>query len=255
MSKSISLKSPKEVTLMEKANRIVSDVLELVSMKCAPGVSTLELDTLAEDYCRQHDSTPAFKGYRGFPGSLCVSINDQVVHGIPSESVLLQDGDIVSIDFGVEYKHYFGDSAITVGVGEIRSTDQSLISVTRQSLAMAIEQAVVGNRISDISGAVQKYAEQNGFSVVRDFVGHGIGRNLHEAPEVPNYVRKGSSPRLQAGMVLAIEPMINIGSSDVRVLKDGWTVVTADHHNSAHFEHSVLITTNGPQILSQRLNN
>ena len=250
MSNSISLKSSKEIRFMERANQMVSDVLSLVSKSCSPGVTTLELDRIAEQYCIDHNAAPAFKGYRGFPASLCVSINDQVVHGIPDQKTVLKDGDIVSIDFGVKYEGYYGDAAVTVAVGEITPVNKKLISVTRQSLLEGIAQAVVGNRVSDISAAVQRCAEDNGFSVVRQFVGHGIGRHLHEAPEVPNYVRKGRSPRLHAGMVLAIEPMVNVGTSDVKVLKDGWTVVTTDGRNSAHFEHSVLITDNGPEILS-----
>lgn len=255
MSNSISIKSQHEIELMGQANHIVADTLALVAQKCVSGVSTLELDIIAERFCRKHNSTPAFKGYRGFPGSLCVSINEQVVHGIPSKKVVLNDGDIVSIDFGVNYQGYFGDSAITVAVGDISLIDNTLISATRESLAKGIAQVVVGNRVSDISAAVQKCAEGYGFSVVRQFVGHGIGASLHEAPEVPNYVRKGRSPRLQAGMVLAIEPMVNMGGYDVNVLDDGWTVVTADRKNSAHFEHSVLVTEDGPHILSESSEN
>jgi len=235
---------------MGHANRIVAQTLKLVADACKPGVTTKALDKIAEDYCRKEDSIPAFKGYRGFPGSLCVSINEQVVHGIPSKKVVLREGDIISIDFGVNYKGFFGDAAITVPVGKIAPEDKRLLDVTQESLAKGIEQALVGNRVSDISKAVQRCAESAGYSVVRQFVGHGIGRDLHEAPEVPNYYRKGRSPRLQPGMVLAIEPMVNMGTDEVRVLRDGWTVETADRKHSAHFEHSVVICEDGPRILS-----
>jgi methionyl aminopeptidase len=238
---------------MFKANQIVADTLKMLQDRIKIGIHTLQLDEWAEEYCRKAGSKPAFKGYRGFPGSLCVSLNEQVVHGIPSKSTVLKEGDILSIDFGVCYQGYYGDSAITVAVGKISPTTEKLIRVTAESLDFGIEKVVQGNRISDISMAIQNHVEKNGFSVVKQFVGHGIGRQLHEAPEVPNYKRSGRSPRLMPGMVLAIEPMVNVGTSDVRVLKDGWTVITADKKASAHFEHSVLVTENEPRVLSSRL--
>jgi len=250
MASAILLKSPEEIEVMREANQIVARTLTSVKENIAPGVSTLQLDKIAEKYARKCKAVPAFKGYRGFPGSLCVSINEQVVHGIPSKKVKLREGDIISIDFGVKYKGFFGDAAITVPVGSIDSEVQRLIDVTRQSLYEAISEVVTGNRIADISRAVQTYVEKNGFSVVRQFVGHGIGQELHEPPEIPNYVRKDRSPKLMPGMVLAIEPMVNAGTADVKILKDGWTVITKDRKPSAHFEHSIAVTENGPIILS-----
>jgi methionyl aminopeptidase len=237
---------------MLEANRIVAEALEEVEKIVAPGVSTLDLDKLAEEVCLRHQARPAFKGYRGFPGSLCVSVNEEVVHGIPSKKRKLKRGDIISLDFGVEYKGYFGDSAITVGVGQISESVQKLLEVTKESLEKAIQQVQIGNRIGDISKAVQTYVESFGFSVVRQFVGHGIGQSLHEAPEIPNFYQGERSPRLQSGMVLAIEPMVNMGTYKVKVLKDGWTVITSDKKPSAHYEHSVAVTLNGPVVLSAR---
>ena len=249
--RSITVKSPEEIQLMFAANQIVAGVLALLRERMRPGMTTLKLDRLAEEYCRDHQGKPAFKGYRGFPGSLCVSINEQVVHGIPSKKVILREGDIVSIDFGVKYKGFFGDSAVTLPVGEVSPEKEKLMRVTRESLECAIDQVRIGNRIVDISRAVQEHVEKNGYSVVRQFVGHGIGAALHESPEIPNYVQKSkSSPRLMEGMVLAIEPMVNAGIYKVKVLKDNWTVVTADNKPSAHFEHSVAVTGNGPYVLS-----
>ncbi len=249
--KAIVVKTPEELEIMFQANQIVAGVLTMLRSRIAPGVSTLQLDTWAEEYCRDQGAEPAFKGYRGFPGSLCVSINEQVVHGIPSRKVRLREGDIVSIDFGTCYKGYYGDAAITVPVGAIRPGLKKLLQVTREALDKGIEQVRVGNRISDISRAVQEHVEEQGFSVVRQFVGHGIGTSLHEGPEVPNYVQKQPSPRIMEGMVVAIEPMVNMGTHKVRVLKDGWTVITADRKPSAHFEHSVAATADGPRILSR----
>jgi methionyl aminopeptidase len=237
---------------MHEANQIVAETLAMLEEKIEPGLSTLQLDRWAEDFARQRDAVPAFKGYRGFPGSLCVSINEEVVHGIPSERVILKDGDIVSIDFGVKLKGFYGDSAITLPVGSISAEKQRLIDVTRQSLEEAIDQVRVGKRINDVSKAVQRYVEKNGFSVVRQFVGHGIGSQLHEPPEIPNYERNDRTPRLVAGMTLAIEPMVNTGTYEVEVLKDGWTVLTADRAPSAHFEHTVLVTDAEPEVLSRR---
>ena len=238
---------------MFKANQIVAGVLNLLQKKTQPGLTTLKLDSLAEEFCRDHKGVPAFKGYRGFPASLCVSINEEVVHGIPSKKVVLKEGDIVSVDFGVKYQGFYGDAAVTIPVGKVSPENERLLQVTRESLDRAIDQVQVGNRISDISRAVQTFVEKNGFSVVRQFVGHGIGSSLHESPEVPNYIQKGlSSPRIRQGMVFAIEPMVNAGTHNVQVLKDDWTVVTADRKPSAHFEHSVAATKDGPFVLSAR---
>jgi methionyl aminopeptidase len=250
--KPITVKSPAEIEIMLQANKIVAGVLSLLQQEILPGVTTLQLDTLAEAYCRDHDAEPAFKGYHGFPASLCISINEQVVHGIPSNKVKVRDGDIVSVDFGTRYQGYYGDSAITIPVGRVTDEDKMLLDVTRQALELGLQQVQIGKRISDISRAVQTFVEDNGFSVVRQFVGHGIGSNLHEGPEVPNYVQRKSSPRIQEGMVIAIEPMVNAGTHKVKVLKDGWTVITADRKRSAHFEHSVAVTIEGPLVLSRR---
>lgn len=251
MGRSIYLKSTAEIGILRDANQIVADTLAMLQEKVAPGVSTWELDQWAERFAMARGATAAFKGYRGFPGSLCVSLNEQVVHGIPSKKVILREGDIVSIDFGVCYKHFYGDAAISLPVGRISTEKQRLLQITRESLYKGIEQAVVGNRINDISSAVQAYVERHGFSVVREFVGHGIGSQLHEAPEIPNYHRSETTPRIQAGMVFAIEPMVNMGGSGVKVLEDRWTVVTLDRSPSAHFEHSIAVTKDGPQILSE----
>ena len=251
MGKAIILKSPEEIRIMQEANQIVARILHMLEQRIEPGVTTKQLDRWAEEFAKKRGGKPAFKGYRGFPGSLCVSINEQVVHGIPSKKVVLKEGDIISIDFGVKYKGYFGDSAVTVAVGNVDPVVVNLMKVTKEALYQGIAQAVDQNRINDISAAIQDHVEKHGFSVVRQFVGHGIGSQLHEAPEIPNYSRKERTPRLMPGMVLAIEPMVNVGLSDVRVLKDGWTVVTDDMKPSAHYEHSVAITENGPLILSE----
>ncbi len=248
--KRISVKTPEEIEIMGTANRIVAGVLTMLKDEVVPGVTTYYLDKISEEYCRDHGATPAFKGYRGFPCSLCASVNEQVVHGIPSRKVRLKEGDIISVDFGSYYKGFYGDSAVTIPVGTVSAELERLLRVTETSLKKGIEQVAIGNRISDISKAVQTYAETNGFSVVRQFVGHGIGSELHEAPEIPNYVQKMPSPRLLAGMVLAIEPMVNMGTEKVKVLRDQWTVVTEDSKPSAHFEHTVAVTDNGPLILS-----
>lgn len=253
MGRQINLKSSSEIQKMLDANQIVAATLAMLAERVEPGLTTFQLDKWAEDFARQHGAVPAFKGYRGFPGSLCVSINEEVVHGIPSKRVVLQDGDILSIDFGIKLKGFYGDSAVTLPIGDISADKQKLIDVTRQSLELAIEQVRVGNRINDLSRAVQQYVESHGFSVVRQFVGHGIGSQLHEAPEIPNYERKERTPRLIAGMALAIEPMVNLGAYDVDVLKDGWTVLTADRKPSAHFEHTVVVTEGDPLVLSRLL--
>lgn len=248
----MTIKSHDEILLMLEANRIVAEVLVLMEKTVEQGITTFELDQMAEDLCQKRKAVPAFKGYRGFPGSLCVSINEEVVHGIPSRKRKLQKGDIISVDFGTLYQGYYGDSAITIPVGRIDEDKKKLLKVTNESLSKAIEQVTIGNRISDISRAVQEHVEENGFSIVRQFVGHGIGTLLHEGPEIPNFVQEGASPRLLEGMVLAIEPMVNIGTHKVKVLRDGWTVITNDKKSSAHFEHSVAVTKDGPMVLSSR---
>ncbi len=245
----INLKSKREIQIMRDASRIVADVLEELSRRCKPGMSTADLDQVAAEKTRKHGAVAAFKGYRGFPGSICVSINQQVVHGIPSDR-LLKEGDIVGLDFGVLYKGYFGDSAITVPVGEIPADTEKLLRITKECLYLGIEQMIPGNHLSDISRAIQVHAESNGFSLVKEFGGHGIGKNLHEDPMVLNYVGNGRGMRLKPGLVLAIEPMVNMGTDRVQILSDGWTVVTADGKPSAHFEHTVAITENGPEILT-----
>ncbi len=250
--KAVIIKTPDEIALMREANQIVAEALLKLEQTVEPGISTWELDKIAEDHCLKRKGVPAFKGYRGFPASLCVSINEEVVHGIPSRKRKLKKGDVISVDFGVQLKGYFGDSAITIPVGKIDKATDRLLEVTKQSLDLAIEQVQVGNRISDLSRAVQGHVEKNGFSVVRQFVGHGIGASLHEGPEIPNFVQSGSSPRILEGMVLAIEPMVNLGTHKVKVLRDGWTVITADKKISAHFEHSIAVTKDGPVILSTR---
>lgn len=251
--KPITVKTPEEITVMFQANQITAGVLALLESKIAPGVSTYALDKLAEEYCRDHHGVPAFKGYRGFPASLCASINEEVVHGIPSKKRILREGDVISLDFGTLFQGFYGDSAISVAVGDVTNDITRLLEATRASLYKGIEQVKIGNRVSDISRAIQNHAEAQGFSVVRQFVGHGIGANLHEAPEVPNYVQRQASPRLVEGLVLAIEPMVNLGGAKVKILADQWTVVTADKKPSAHFEHSVAVTKSGPYVLSERI--
>lgn len=250
--RSITIKTADEIAIMHRANQIVSGVLALLESEIREGVSTLELDKIAETFCRDHHALPAFKGYKGYPASLCASVNEEVVHGIPSHKKILRNGDIISLDFGALLDGFYGDAAITVGVGDVDPKTSLLLQVTHASLLKGIEQVKVGNRISDISRAIQSYAEGKGFSVVRQFVGHGIGARLHEPPEVPNYVQRQASPRMIEGMVLAIEPMINLGAAKVKILHDQWTVITADRKPSAHFEHSVAVTCSGPLILSER---
>lgn len=252
-AKPIILKTSSEIQIMREANEIVAQTLNMLSKLLAPGCTTQQLDGWAETFARDRGAEPAFKGYHGFPGSLCVSINEQVVHGIPSKNVVLKQGDIVSIDFGVKYQGFYGDAAVTLAVGNISSEKDNLLRVTRQALYKGIEKAGPGNRIHDISRAIQLHVEKNGFSVVRQFVGHGIGSQLHEGPEIPNFVRNGRSPRILPGMVLAIEPMVNMGTYEVKVLEDGWTVVTCDRASSAHFEHSIAVTEDGPVILSESI--
>ncbi len=247
----IILKTPAEIEIMARASRLVAETLAMLRREVRAGVATEDLDRLAEQFIRSHGGTPAFKGYRNYPKTLCASINDQVVHGIPSKRTL-KEGDIIGLDLGAIVDGFYGDSAVTVAVGNVNPRIAELVKVTEESLYAGIAQAVVGNRLSDISHAVQRHAEAAGFSVVTDFVGHGIGRQLHEEPQVPNYGKPGQGPRLQEGMVLAIEPMINMGSSGVRVLDDRWTAVTADGSLSAHFEHTIAIQSSGPpRILTQ----
>ena len=235
---------------MRKSNALVAVILEELAKKIRPGVKTIELDRLSEQMALKRGARPAFKGYRGYPYSLCTSVNSEVVHGMPSERELME-GDIVSLDFGVLHDGYYGDAAVTVPVGEISPAARRLLRVTEEALYRGISEARAGNRIGDISAAIQGHVEAAGFSVVRDLVGHGIGKNLHEDPQVPNYGSSGRGIELKPGMVFAIEPMVNEGTYRVDILRDGWTVVTADGKLSAHFEHSVAITENGPVILSR----
>lgn len=250
----ISLKSAREIEVMRRANIIVAEILQELKQRVAPGVTTLDLDALAEELTLKKKATPAFKGYtvagRVFPRCLCASINEEIVHGIPSRRVL-RDGDIVGLDFGVIYSGFYGDAALTVGVGRISDDAKRLIEVTERALCNGIEQLREGKRLGDLGFTVQQTAESAGFSVVRAFVGHGIGKKLHEEPPVPNFGEPDRGLRLKEGMVLAIEPMINAGGSEVEIKEDGWTAVTKDGSWAAHFEHSVAITKNGPYILSQ----
>lgn len=245
----IILKRPEEIEKIRKSNIIVFEILSALKERIKPGVTTLELDRYSEELAKKKGAKPAFKGYRGYPFALCTSVNDEVVHGMPSAR-MLKSGDIISLDFGAYYQGYYGDAAITLPVGEVAAEAVSLLLTTEKSLSDAIEQARPGNRLGDISAAVQKRVEAAGFSVVRDFVGHGIGRNLHEEPQVPNYGTSGRGVELKSGMVLALEPMVNAGTFKVKVLADGWTVVTEDGCLSAHFEHTVAVTDQGPIILS-----
>ncbi|MFH2203626.1 MAG: type I methionyl aminopeptidase [Elusimicrobiota bacterium] len=249
-SAAVDLKSAKEIALMRRAGAVVAQALAALERRAEPGVSTLELDALAEKTLRGHGAIPAFLGYRGFPHTLCASINCEVVHGIPSKSRILQEGDILSMDIGCVIDGFFGDAAITVPIGRISEDAERLLRVTRSALDKAIEQMRPDRRLGDVSAAVQACAEGAGYSVVREFVGHGIGRALHEDPAVPNYGTADTGLRLRPGMVLAIEPMVNEGAADVKVLDDKWTAVTADGRLSAHFEHTIAVTENGPEILT-----
>lgn len=248
----IYLKNREEIELMRESALMVSRALGIIAKEIKPGVAPLHLDALAEEYIRDNGGIPAFKGYPGvtpFPASLCISINDAVVHGIPTNKPL-KDGDIISVDCGVKKNGFYGDHAYTFAVGEVSPEIQKLIDVTKESLYLGIEQMVSGNRIGDISYAIQQHAEKHGYGVVRELVGHGLGKNLHEEPEVPNYGKRGDGPKLKEGMVLAIEPMINMGTKNIKQLKDGWTILTADGKPSAHFEHDVAIIDGMPEILS-----
>jgi len=245
----IILKSDREIELMAKAGRLVAETHAFLKGLIRPGITTKELDEAAEEFIRSHGALPAFKGYNGFPGSICASINEVVVHGIPGLNKL-KDGDIISIDIGTIVDGYYGDGAKTYPVGKVSDEDLKLIEVTKQSFYEGLKYARVGNRLSDISHAIQKYVESNGFSVVRDFVGHGIGQRMHEEPQIPNFGLPGKGPRLKEGMVLAIEPMVNAGTYHVKVLSDNWTVVTVDGRKSAHYEHTIAITKDEPLILT-----
>ena len=246
----IVLKNGRELKIMREACRISAGALQTAGMAVEPGVTTAELDKLAEDYIRSQGGEPNFLNYEGYPATACISINNEVIHGIPSKQRKLKSGDIVSIDLGAKFQGYHGDNAATFACGDVSPEAKRLMDTTRESLYEGIAAAVQGGRIGDISHAVQSYVEARGYSVVRKFVGHGIGTNLHEAPEVPNFGTAGRGIRLLPGMTLAIEPMVNAGKSDVRILPDGWTVLTGDGSLSAHFEHTIVITADGPKILT-----
>ncbi len=248
----IIIKSQNEIKKISESCKIVAEVLEGLKSFVREGISTAEIEAYVEKQILKRNAIPAFKGYRGYPASVCLSINNQVVHGIPSNTVKLKNGDIISIDLGVLLNGFYGDAAVTLSVGEVGQDAQKLIKVTEESLYIGIENAVVGNRVSDISSAIQQHVEMSGFSVVRAFVGHGIGRFLHEDPQVPNFGRPGQGVRLREGMTIAIEPMVNAGGPDVIILDDGWTAVTTDGSLSAHFEHTIAITKNGPAILTKK---
>jgi methionyl aminopeptidase len=250
-SEMIVCKSSAELETMHQAGLVVWDVLNGLRERVRPGVTTLDLEEFAVSRAAEHKVRPAFKGYRGYPCVLCASVNQEVVHGIPSASRSLREGDIISLDFGVEYKGYYGDAALTVAVGKIRPEREKLLRVTRESLDRAIENVRPGKRLGDVSAAVQQWVEKDGFSVVRDFVGHGIGTKMHEEPNVPNYGEPGHGPRLEEGMVFAIEPMVTAGGPGVKVLDDHWTAVTSDGSDAAHFEHTVAVTSKGPWILTR----
>jgi methionyl aminopeptidase len=245
----VILKSPSEIEKIRQSNVIVAEILEVLREKVEPGTNTLQLDEISGKLALDRNAKPAFKGYRGYPYSLCASVNQQVVHGFPSKRPL-KEGDILSMDFGIHYQGYYGDAAITVPVGKVSSVAQRLMETTKEALFSGIEQAAPGKRLSDISHAIQSRVEAAGFSVVRKFVGHGIGKDLHEDPQIPNYGKPGTGIRLKPGMVIAIEPMVNAGGYEVKTLDDGWTTVTTDGSLSAHFEHTVAITQEGPVILS-----
>ncbi len=247
----IILKSPEEIKKMRQSCRMVAKVLEELKTYIKEGLTTKQIEQFIENLIIKMGGIPAFKGYRGYPASACISINEQVVHGIPSEKVFVKEGDIVSVDVGVLYESFYGDAAYTYPVGKISDEAQRLLKVTEEALYKGIAEARVGNRIGDISSAIQRHVESNGFSVVRAFVGHGIGRSLHEEPQIPNFGTKGVGPKLKKGMTLAIEPMVNAGTYGVKILSDGWTTVTEDGSLSAHFEHTIAVTDNEPEILTK----
>lgn len=248
----VILKSLQEIEKIHQAGLVVADVLNGIRDLAKPGVTTLAIDEFAEKFIKSAGAKPAFKGYRGYPRTVCTSINDEVIHGIPSKDVVLRPGDILSVDVGAVVDGFYGDAAITIPIGNVTPQAERLVRVTKEALALGIEQARPGNRLYDISWAIQQHVEANGFSVVRDFVGHGIGRSLHEDPQVPNFGERGRGPRLQAGMVLAIEPMVNMGGSATVVKDDRWTAVTADGSLSAHYEHTIAVMQDGPKILTMR---
>ena len=246
----IFVKTAEEIELLRESNQLVGKTLGEMAKHIRPGISTLELDRIAEDFIRSHDALPAFKGYEGFPNALCVSVNDVVVHGIPSAKCILKEGDVVSIDCGTLKNGFYGDSAYTFEVGEVAEEVRNLLRVTKESLYRGIEKAVAGMRIGDVGSAVQTLCEKEGYSVVREMVGHGVGRHLHEDPQVPNYGRQGNGVKLKEGMVIAIEPMINLGKRQIYIENDGWTIRTKDGKPSAHFEHTVAVGKHGADILS-----
>ncbi len=246
----VVIKSKNEIAIMREAGRIVAETLEALREKAKPGVTTADLDALAYAIIAKRGAKPTFKGYRGFPANICTSVNEQVVHGIPSNKVVLKNGDIVAIDVGATLKGYVGDGATTLAIGEVSEVAKQLMVVTQGALAAGIAAARAGNHLEDISGAIQDYAESRGYSVVRQYVGHGVGRQMHEEPQIPNYRQGKRGPLLKPGMTLAIEPMINVGAADTRTLKDKWTVVTEDGKLSAHFEHTVVVTEGEPEILT-----
>jgi methionyl aminopeptidase len=250
-SASIIIKTAEEIAKLRKSNIIVAEMLGTLREMVKPGITTMDLERKCEQELKKIKVIPAFKGYKGFPFCLCTSVNNVIVHGMPSKDVVLKEGDILSIDFGVLLDGFYGDSAITIGVGEVTEQAQKLMDVTSQCLERAIEATRIGNRLYDISYAVQSFAESEGFSVVKAFVGHGIGRSLHEPPQIPNFGDPDRGPRIKEGMVFAIEPMINVGDFEMKVLDDGWTAVTADNSLSAHFEHSIAVTQDGPFVLSR----
>ena len=245
----IILKSPQEIAKIRAAGRIVAGAIEELKTRVRPGIKTKELDRIAEEFIHKRGGIPAFKGYRGYPNTLCISVNEEIVHGIPSDR-MLEEGDIAGIDLGVLLDGYYGDAAVTLPAGTISSQAKRLMETTEAALYRAIDAAVIGNRVSDIAYTIQSYVEDAGYSVVREFVGHGIGRSLHEDPPVPNFGEPGQGPQLREGMVLAIEPMVNAGGKDLFVRENGWTAVTKDRSLSAHFEHTVAVTRNGPLILT-----
>jgi methionyl aminopeptidase len=246
----IYLKSPKELQILKQSGEILAAVMRQVETILRPGITTLDIDRLSEELILKKKARAAFKGYRGFPGTACVSVNEEIVHGIPGPRVILE-GDIVSIDLGINYEGFFSDMAVTLPVGKVGTNKLKLIEATKQSLAIGIQQACVGNYLTDISHSIQSFIEEQGFSVVRQFVGHGIGRALHEDPEIPNFGKPGLGPLLERGMVLAIEPMINLGGWECYIAENGWTALTRDGEPSAHFEHTVAITDKGPVILTK----
>lgn len=245
----IYYKTPEEIERIRKSSLLVSRALAEVAKHIKPGITTIKLDAVADEFIRDHGGFPAFLGYRGFPNSACISVNEVVVHGIPGETVL-KDGDIVSVDVGVVLDEFYGDSAFTFPVGDISEDKLRLLNTTRHSLELGVQQAKIGGRIGDIAATIQEYVERHGYSVVRELVGHGVGKKLHEDPEVPNYGKRGSGAKLQEGLVIAIEPMVNMGKKQVMQANDGWTIFTEDHQPSAHFEHTVAVTRNGPQMLT-----